>query len=65
MRYGPKQALIGGIAALLALYSCSSGKDWRTASRESAGIAPDPALTQEAVKKLKKNKNKPSKKKRK
>jgi len=26
-----------------------SGNDWRTASRESAGIAPDPATTKEAV----------------
>ncbi len=31
------------------LGSCSSGQDWRTASRESAGIAPDPAETREAV----------------
>jgi hypothetical protein len=28
-----------------------SAKDWRTASRESARIAPDPATTNEAVKK--------------
>ena len=28
---------------------CSSGNDWRTASRESAGIAPDPATTEDAV----------------
>lgn len=34
---------------VLILAGCSSGKDWRTASRESAGIAPDPAATQEAV----------------
>ena len=33
----------------LILSSCSSDKDWRTASRESAAIAPDPALTHEAV----------------
>lgn len=33
----------------LVLVNCSSNKDWRTASRESAGIAPDPAVTQEAV----------------
>jgi hypothetical protein len=26
-----------------------AAKDWRTASRESAGIAPDPAVTKEAV----------------
>jgi hypothetical protein len=31
------------------LTACSSGKDWRTASRESAGIAPDPKTTNEAV----------------
>jgi hypothetical protein len=36
------------LAALVAA-GCSSGKDWRTASRESAGIAPDPLLTKEAV----------------
>jgi hypothetical protein len=30
-------------------WSCSSDKDWRTASRESAGIAPDPAATEGAV----------------
>ena len=33
----------------LILSNCSSGKDWRTASRESAGIAPDPFVTIEAV----------------
>ena len=33
----------------LILYNCSSGKSWRTASRESAGLAPDPAITKEAV----------------
>ena len=33
----------------LALYSFGSRGDWRTASRESAGIAPDPAVTSEAV----------------
>jgi hypothetical protein len=33
----------------LILSSCSSDKDWRTASRESAGIAPVPAETKEAV----------------
>jgi len=35
------------LAGLL-LVGCSD-KDWRTASRESAGIAPDPASTHEAV----------------
>jgi len=33
----------------IALAGCSNDKDWRTASRESAGIAPDPASTNEAV----------------
>jgi len=40
----PACVLIGVILA-----SCSSGKDWRTASRESAGIAPVPSETNEAV----------------
>jgi len=31
------------------LTCCSSDRSWRTASRESAGIAPDPAVTREAV----------------
>ena len=43
----------GWIAAALfigaAFWNCSSNRDWRTASRESAGIAPDPAVTEEAV----------------
>jgi hypothetical protein len=33
----------------LILAGCSTDKDWRTASRDSAGIAPDPASTNEAV----------------
>jgi hypothetical protein len=33
----------------LLLLNCSSSKDWRTASRESAGIAPIPAVTEEAI----------------
>lgn len=35
--------------AVAVVASCTSGQDWRTASRESAGIAPDPAETREAV----------------
>ena len=31
------------------LSGCSSGSDWRTASRASAGIAPDPTRAHEAV----------------
>jgi len=31
------------------LSNCSSGKDWRTASRESAGLAPDPSVSKEAI----------------
>lgn len=37
------------IASFLTVSACSSSKDWRTASRESAGIAPDPRVTNEAV----------------
>lgn len=37
------------LVTAFALSNCSSGKDWRTASRDSAGIAPDPAVTEEAV----------------
>ncbi len=33
----------------LMLFSCSSDRDWRTASRASAEIAPDPSVTNEAV----------------
>ena len=31
------------------LSGCNSGKSWRTASRQSAGIAPNPSVTNEAV----------------
>jgi len=44
LKHIPTIVLIG-----LTLSGCSSNKDWRTASRESAGIAPAPAVTQEAV----------------
>lgn len=37
------------ICLVLLLTGCSAGKDWRTASREPAGIAPDPSQTREAV----------------
>jgi uncharacterized protein YceK len=33
----------------LLLSCCSPGRDWRTASRKSAGLAPDPAATADAV----------------
>jgi len=33
----------------LVLSGCSSSKDWRTASREPAGLAPAPSATHEAV----------------
>lgn len=36
------------LALLLSLLGCSDG-DWRTASREPAGIAPEPDVTTEAV----------------
>ncbi|MBF0124332.1 MAG: DUF3750 domain-containing protein [Magnetococcales bacterium] len=38
-----------GLVLCLLLLGCSAGPDWRTASRASAGIAPDPAVTPEAV----------------
>ena len=37
------------ILAWLLITSCSLNKDWRTARRDSAGIAPDPSNTREAV----------------
>ena len=37
------------IMAGILLTGCSSDKSWRTASRASAGLAPDPAVTPEAV----------------
>jgi hypothetical protein len=37
------------ILALLLATGCSAKKDWRNASRDQAGIAPDPAQTREAV----------------
>ncbi|NVN98650.1 MAG: DUF3750 domain-containing protein [Geobacteraceae bacterium] len=37
------------LLCLVATLSGCAAKDWRTASRESAGIAPDPAVTKEAV----------------
>ena len=33
----------------LIISGCTFGNDWRTASRESAGIAPDPATTNDAI----------------
>ncbi|MBE0585993.1 MAG: DUF3750 domain-containing protein [Desulfofustis sp.] len=46
-----KTSLFLVTCCLLALIvtACSSGANWREASRESAGIAPDPASTNEAV----------------
>ncbi len=38
---GPIAVALGGLAAL--------GADWRTANRESAGIAPDPAHALEPI----------------
>ena len=37
------------ILMVLVLSNSCTGKDWHTASRESAGIAPDPSITNEAV----------------
>ena len=42
--------LLAGIIIMgLLSVSCSSDKDWRTASRESSGSAPDPLNTSDAV----------------
>ena len=41
--------LIAIIVTAPLLSNCSSNDDWRTASRAPAGIAPDPAVTPEAV----------------
>ena len=42
--------LLPGLALLMTLTAgCDSHRDWRTASRDSAGIAPDPLRTEEAV----------------
>lgn len=37
------------LAVALVLTGCTADRDWRSASREPAGIAPDPAQTREAV----------------
>ena len=37
------------IALSLLVANCSSNNDWRTAKRDSAGIAPDPFATNDAV----------------
>ncbi len=44
----PKSLLVIFIVAFVQ-YGCSSHADWHNASRASAGIAPDPAETDEAV----------------
>jgi hypothetical protein len=37
------------VLMLFFLPGCAADKDWRTASRESAGLAPDPHVTKQAV----------------
>ena len=37
------------VLTVFLLTSCYSGKTWRTASRQSAGMAPDPSVTKGAV----------------
>ena len=44
----PKIFLVCALFGILTS-SCDSGKDWRTARRDSAGIAPDALTTSEAV----------------
>jgi hypothetical protein len=43
------KSLALNVLSLLLLAACTADKDWRTASREPAGISPDPADTSEAV----------------
>lgn len=40
---------IFSIPALLLVLSCANSRDWRTASRESAGLAPKPEQESEAI----------------
>ncbi len=49
MEYMKPAIVVLVLALALAFFSLGSRGDWRTASRESAGIAPDPAATSEAV----------------
>lgn len=50
-RYSKKLLILLPVSIVISLVltNCSSNKDWRTASRESAGLAPDPVRTNEAV----------------
>ena len=41
--------LLGLVAALAAVCASAFAADWSTASREPVGLAPDPAITKEAV----------------
>ena len=43
------RALLSLLIVGFMISGCNSGKSWRTASRQSAGIAPDPSVTKEAV----------------
>jgi len=49
MRCTSSTALHTVILAGLILTGCGTGQDWRTARRDSAGIAPDPEAVREAV----------------
>ena len=40
---------IGVVAVALVTVGCVTGQDWRNASREPVGLAPDPASTTEAI----------------
>ncbi|MFO7578326.1 MAG: DUF3750 domain-containing protein [Pelovirga sp.] len=44
-----KRLLLLLLGLVLTLTGCSSDRDWRTASRQPAGLAPDPSQTSEAV----------------
>lgn len=43
------RAAVAASLAVLVLAACASGQDWRTASQEPVGLAPDPVLTPEAI----------------
>jgi len=41
--------IVIAILMIMTLPACFNDRDWRTASRASAGIAPDPKITEEAI----------------
>ena len=45
----PRLPVVAALIGLVALTGCAAPGDWRGASREPVGLAPDPARTPEAV----------------